>query len=130
MILDSSALIAILQQESDAQKFAQSLDSAPLLKLSSPTYLETAMVHSGRYGAEALLELDELVARIGIEIIPFSHHAAQVAALAFLKYGKGQGHPAQLNFGDCIAYATSKVEAMPLLFKGDDFRLTDVECAI
>lgn len=130
MILDSSALIAILQQEEDALTYAKALDGAKLLRLSSPTYLETAMVHCGRFGAEALSELDELVARIGIEITPFSHHAAQVAALAFLKFGKGQGHPAQLNFGDCISYATAKVEAMPLLFKGDDFRLTDVDCAI
>lgn len=130
MILDSSALIAILQQEADAQTYAQALDGAKLLRLSAPTYLETAMVHSSRFGSDAISELDELVARIGIEILPFSHQGAQVAALAFLKYGKGQGHPAQLNFGDCISYATSKVEAMPLLFKGDDFRLTDVECAI
>ena len=130
MIIDSSALIAILQQEHDAHIYAQALDRAKLLRLSSTTYLEAAMVHSSRFGAEALSELDELVARIGIEIVPFSSQAAQVAALAFLKYGKGQGHPAQLNFGDCMSYATSKVEAMPLLFKGDDFRLTDVVCAI
>ena len=130
MILDSSAIIAILEQEDDAQLYAQALDSSKLLRLSAPTYLEIAMVHCARFGSEALSEIDEMVARIGIEIVPFSSHAAQVATQAFLKYGKGQGHPAQLNFGDCISYATSKVEAMPLLFKGDDFRLTDVECAI
>ena len=81
-------------------------------------------------GKTGVDEVRLLVKSADIEIVAFGSSALDVAVDAFLKYGKGQSHPAQLNFGDCMSYAASKVEAMPLLFKGEDFRLTDVECAI
>lgn len=74
--------------------------------------------------------VDALLRASNIGIMEFSASSASVAVEAFLKYGKRRGHPAQLNFGDCISYAVSRSEAMPLLFKGDDFRHTDVDCAI
>ena len=130
MILDTSALIAILEQEDDARLFARVIADANLLKLSAPTYLETAMVLSRRKKSDALVKLNDLIEVAQIEIIPFTGEAAYAATQAFSHFGKGQGHAAQLNFGDCMSYAVSKIEGLPLLFKGDDFRKTDVECAI
>ena len=130
MIVDSSALIAVLRQEADASMFTEALASVKYRYLSAPGYLETCMVHVGRKGAEAQVDVDELLRDARIQILPFRSEHANVAVSAFVKFGKGRGHRAQLNFGDCISYAVSKVEAMPLLFKGDDFRLTDVECAL
>jgi ribonuclease VapC len=130
MIVDSSAVIAILRNEQDAERFANILLAAPILLIPTPTYLETCMVAIQGREADTQKDVDEILERYRIQQTVFSVDASAVAVEAFLKYGKGRGHPAQLNFGDCISYAVSKVEAMPLLFKGDDFRLTDVECAI
>ncbi len=88
------------------------------------------MVLSRHKNSDALVKLNDLIKEMDIGILPFGADAAYAAVQAFSHYGKGRGHKAQLNFGDCISYAVSKVEAMPLLFKGGDFRLTDVECAI
>ena len=88
------------------------------------------MVATFRIGKSGVDEIQNLIRQTRIEVVDFSVAAAHQSVLAFKKYGKGQGHQAQLNFGDCISYAMSKTEFMPLLFKGDDFRLTDVDCAI
>ena len=128
MIIDSSAVIAILRAEPEALEFARSIRFAPVRMIAAPTYLETCMVLVHRKGEDAQRELDNLIDRTAILIVPFTATAAKTAVAAFLKYGKGH-HRAGLNFGDCISYALSKTELMPLLFKGNDFRLTDVQAA-
>ena len=130
MIVDSSALLAIYFQEQDAQDFADIIAAARELKIAAPTFLETSIAAVSRRGPIAAEHIRQSVRKSKIEIVPFGKSESELAIQAFLKYGKGQGHPAQLNFGDCISYAMSKTELMPLLFKGDDFRLTDVDCAI
>jgi ribonuclease VapC len=127
VIVDASAIIAILRLEPEAQAFVQKLDSAPRCFVPAPTYLEACMVMAGTLGAKGREDVDQLLSILDIEIVPFTANASKVAVSAFLTFGKGRGHKAQLNFGDCVSYAASKVEAMPLLFKGDDFGFTDVE---
>jgi ribonuclease VapC len=130
MIVDSSALIAILRGEPEARAYSELIGLTRKKLMAAPTYLETCMVFVSRKGHDKKWIVDELLQRSQIEMISFTSDAASVAVDAFLKYGKGRGHPANLNFGDCISYAVSRIEAMPLLFKGDDFRHTDVECAL
>ena len=130
MVVDSSAILAIILREPEAEKFAALLRNSRMSIMAAPSLLEACMASTRLIGKTGVNEVRLLVKSADIEIAAFGSSALDVAVDAFLKYGKGQGHPAQLNFGDCISYATSKVEAMPLLFKGDDFRLTDVECAI
>jgi ribonuclease VapC len=129
MIVDSSALVAILNDEPEAFAFNRTIFRSNGAAIAAPTYLETSMVMSGRSGPEALELLDMYITKSGLAILPFTPGHAKLAVQAFLRYGKGR-HPAGLNFGDCIAYAVSKLEAMPLLYKGDDFALTDVETAV
>jgi ribonuclease VapC len=128
VIVDSSALVAIIRGESDFDIYVDALEKSALNKIAAPTYLELCMVTVGGRSQEAKLIVDEIMQRFRISIIDFTAEMAEVALDAFLKYGKGCGHRAQLNFGDCISFATARVEAMPLLFKGDDFRHTDIEC--
>ncbi len=130
MIVDSSALIAILKRESEAPAIIDALVSADQKLIAAPTYLETCMVAIGTRNSDTRIDVEQLLTRFAIRRVEFPVEAAEVAVQAFIQYGKGRKHKAQLNFGDCISYAMSKVEAMPLLFKGDDFRHTDVECAI
>jgi ribonuclease VapC len=129
-IIDSSVLIAILLNEPDSDNFANYLSTKSKSFIAAPTYLETCMVATFRIGNSGVDEIQNLMRQTRIEIADFSASAAHQAVLAFKIFGKGQGHQAQLNFGDCISYAMSKTEFMPLLFKGDEFRLTDVECAL
>jgi ribonuclease VapC len=130
VIVDSSAIIAILRMEPEAEPFLKKLDEAPRCFIAAPTYLEAAMVMAGTLGEKGRDDVDQLLNALDIVIVPFTPTASKVAVSAFLTYGKGSGHKAQLNFGDCISYAASKVEAMPLLFKGEDFGFTDVERAV
>jgi ribonuclease VapC len=130
MIIDSSAVLSILLAEPDAKTYAEAIAAANHRVMAAPTYLELCMVFCGRRQVESIEFVEQFVQRAEITMRPFGQQAAVVAARAFLIYGKGRGHPAQLNFGDCISYAISKVEAMPLLFKGEDFALTDVERAV
>lgn len=130
VLVDASAVVAILLKEADEYQFRDFLLEQPSVKMAAPTYLECNMVAVSKFGPEGLKVMSELIDALEIEIVPFNAAAAKLASAAFVKYGKGRGHPAQLNFGDCISYAVSKIEMMPLLFKGDDFRKTDVECAI
>lgn len=130
MMLDTSALIAILEQEADAHIYARRIAEATIVKISAPIYLETAMVLSRRKSSDAIKKLNEFVAELGVEISAFGPDEAFTATQAFFQFGKGRGHPAQLNYGDCISYAASKAASLPLLFKGGDFSLTDVECAL
>ncbi|MER9657762.1 type II toxin-antitoxin system VapC family toxin [Mesorhizobium sp. M0152] len=129
MIIDSSALVAILRAEPGHERLVQATAQAKRRLLAAPTFVETTMVLAGGWQDEILDRLDDFLRTASIETIPFTADHAAVARQAFLRYGKGR-HPAALNFGDCIAYATARLEAMPLLFKGNDFRLTDIEAAV
>lgn len=129
MIVDSSALVAIMNNEPEAFAFNRTIHRSNGAAIAAPTYLETSMVLSGRRGPDATEALDVYIAKSGLAILPFTPSHAKLATQAFLRFGKGR-HPAGLNFGDCIAYAVSKLEAMPLLYKGEDFALTDVEIAV
>ncbi|PBB25129.1 MULTISPECIES: type II toxin-antitoxin system VapC family toxin [unclassified Mesorhizobium] len=129
MIIDSSALVAVLRAEPGHDQFVQAITSAQRRLIASPTLLETTMVLVGGWQDEIADLLDAFLRVASIETISFTADHAAVARQAFLRYGKGR-HPAALNFGDCIAYAVARLEAMPLLFKGNDFRLTDIEAAV
>ncbi|OBQ70423.1 type II toxin-antitoxin system VapC family toxin [Mesorhizobium erdmanii] len=129
MIIDSSVLVAIFRLEPGYERFVLALTQAKRKLLPAPTFLETTMVLAGGWQDEILDRLDRFLRTASIETIAFTADHAAVARQAFLRYGKGR-HPAALNFGDCIAYATARLESMPLLFKGDDFRLTDIEAAV
>jgi ribonuclease VapC len=130
VIVDASAILAVYLKEDDAEHFARLMLNAETLYMSAPCYVELCLAAASKRGAEAVDDIDAQLALWGVEIIAFDQHAAKLAVSAFLRYGKGRGHPAQLNFGDCLAYAASKSEAMPLLFKGEDFVHTDVERAL
>jgi ribonuclease VapC len=127
MVVDSSALLAILLNEPEAEEFASILKNSKLKIIAAPTYLETCMAAKPKLGPRAIDEIKYLMDLAVIETIDFTVDASELAVKTFLKFGKGQGHPAQLNFGDCMSYAVSKLEGLPLLFKGDDFSQTDVE---
>jgi len=126
MVIDSSALIAILTNEPDAPYFAQAIAEDPLRLMSAASWLETAIVIEARFGLPGGKEFDSLieVAQIHVEMVTFEQVA--VARTAYRKFGKGSGHPAGLNFGDCFSYALAKITGEPLLFKGEDFTYTDV----
>lgn len=129
MIIDSSALVAILRTEPGYDRLVLAIAQAERRMLAAPTLLETTMVLVGRWQDQIVDRFAAFLRTASIETIPFTADHAAVARQAFLRYGKGR-HPAALNFGDCIAYAAARLEAMPLLFKGDDFRLTDIEAAV
>ena len=100
--------------------------SASVLTISSVTMLEARMVLYSRHGTEAVRELDEMIENTGVIVVAFDRILGDAAFEAFRRYGKGQGHPAQLNIIDCAAYALAKVRSEPLLFKGTDFANTDI----
>ena len=127
MIVDTSALIAILRNEQEAQEFSAALATrSEPRRLSAASYLESAIVIDGGRDPVASRRLDELVAKAGIVIEEVTAEQAKIARAAYQDYGKGSGHPAQLNFGDCFAYALSRTTGEKLLFKGKDFIHTDI----
>jgi ribonuclease VapC len=128
MIIDPSAVVAVLRNEPERGKFAEAIAAAASRSMAAPNLLETAMVLAGRQEDAILERLDAFLREASIRIQPFGAEHAAAARHAFLRYGKGR-HKAGLNFGDCIAYATAKLEAEPLLFKEEGFRLTDIEAA-
>jgi ribonuclease VapC len=130
VIVDSSALVAILREEPGYERLRDVLvwSSGPN-RLPSANYLETAIVIDARRDPLASRKLDDLLAEFEIEIVSFTADHARLAREAYRDFGKGSGHPARLNFGDCIAYALAKAERAPLLFVGDDFSHTDAEAA-
>ena len=125
MIIDSSALIAVALREPGYEILEQLLVSDLACKISAPTFLEVSIVLLSRTGPEGVLLWESMVRRLGISIKPFTEDHALIARQAFSDYGKGR-HPAGINFGDCFSYALSKASGESLLFKGDDFRKTDV----
>lgn len=126
--LDTSALVAVVLGEPEAGLFNQIIAVRQAV-VGAPTLVEAHMVLASR-SAESALLLDELVAGPSISVIAFDARMSEVAKLAFTRFGKGRGHPAQLNYGDCLSYAVAKVRALPLLFKCQDFSRTDLVSAI
>ena len=128
MIVDTSALMAMLLGEAEAAAFARAIRAAPQRRMSAASWLEAAIVADNR-SALAAAEFDAFVARLELEVMPFTPDQAQRAREAHRRYGRGR-HPAGLNLGDCFAYALAKSRDEPLLFKGEDFARTDVKAAI
>jgi ribonuclease VapC len=125
MIIDPSALIAILEQEPEAERISRALLSTPDRIISAPSLVEVGIVMQVRRGDDGARDLDLLLAKLRVEVAPFTARQAEIARKAFRRHGRGR-HDAKLNFGDCFAYALAKDASAPLLFKGDDFRQTDV----
>ncbi len=130
MIVDTSALIAILRDEPDAETFALAIATAQRPRISAANYLETAIVIDSSRDPIASRHVDDLVATAGLQIEAVTRDHAMLARAAYRDFGKGSGHPARLNFGDCFAYALARAAREPLLFKGADFSHTDVEPAV
>jgi ribonuclease VapC len=125
MVIDTSALLAILNNEPDAVAFEAAVEKDPIRLMSVGTYLETAIVVESRKGEAGGRELDLWLHRAEVELVPVDVEHADLARSAYRRYGRGR-HPAGLNYGDCFAYALAKSSAEPLLFKGEDFSQTDV----
>ncbi len=130
MIVDSSALLAILRAEPEALECARAIESAAKRRVSAANFLETAIVIDGSRDPVASGRFDDLLREAAFVIEPVTEEQARIARAAYRDFGKGSGHPAQLNFGDCFAYALAKVTGEPLLFKGRDFTHTDLAPAI
>src|SRR4051812_46092078 len=126
MVVDTSALIAILAGEPQAESFARAIDQADIVRLSAASYVECAAVVDASRNALLSRRLDDLLKQARIALEPFTEAQARLAREAYRDFGKGSGHPARLNFGDCFAYALAKECGEPLLFKGADFHHTDI----
>ena len=128
MIVDSSAVLAILFGEPDARRHAAAIMAAYPCRMSVANVLEASIVVEHRGGEQAAHNLDALLERAEIELVPVTVEHLEAARVAWRRFGKGD-HPAALNFGDCFAYALARTTGEPLLFKGDDFARTDIESA-
>lgn len=128
MVLDTSAIVAILLLEPNHEELQAKIESAPGIAIGAPTLVETLMVLTARLRGEPILGLRELLRAVEAEVIPFSEDHSHIALQAYLRFGKGR-HPAALNFGDCLSYATASVARQPLLFVGGDFSRTDIHVA-
>lgn len=129
MVVDTSALAAILFSEPERDRFIDLIDLDPSPKLSAATLVEAGMVIEGRLGADGGAQLDALVRDGGITVVGLDAAQAAIARKAWRTYGKGR-HPARLNLGDCYAYALASTTGEKLLFKGQDFTQTDIVAAI
>lgn len=125
MVLDTSALIAVLLDESDAVAFRLAIEADPVRLLSAATLVETSIVIEARVGEAGGRELDRLLQKADVEVVAVDAEQAELARHAFRKFGKGR-HAASLNYGDCFSYALAESRGEPLLFKGGDFAKTDV----
>jgi ribonuclease VapC len=125
MVIDTSAIVAILGMEPESARLAQAIEADPNRLISAATVVETGLVIESRYGTDGGREFDLLVARAGFSIETVTADHADVAREAWRRFGKGR-HPAGLNFGDCFSYALARISGEPLLFKGVDFASTDV----
>lgn len=125
MIIDTSALVALLEQEPEAERIARTLAATPDRLLSAASLVEVGIVMQARHGDDGARDLDLLLAKLHVEVVPLTARQADVARKAYRRYGRGR-HDAKLNLGDCFAYALAKDTSAPLLFKGDDFGKTDI----
>lgn len=129
MVIDTSALVAILFDERGAELLEAAIDDDPVRLLSAGSLLEASIVVESRYGPAGGRELDLLLHAARIEVVAVDSEQAETARRAWREYGKGR-HPAALNYGDCFSYALAKTSGEPLLFRGDDFRRTDLRPAL
>ena len=129
MIVDTSAIIAIVRREPEGSAFFDRVLEASRPTMSAPTFVEASLVVEGRGGRQAGADLDRFLAAAGIEIVAVTADTARLAREAWRVWGRGN-HPARLNFGDCFAYALAQERGEPLLFKGEDFARTDVRRAL
>ena len=129
IVIDTSAIVALLSNETDADFYEAAIAGAEESCISAASALECTFVLESRYGEAGTQKLDQLFLEQGIAVIPFDEEQLQLARAAFRRFGRGR-HPARLNFGDCFAYGLAKQLAAPLLFKGEDFRQTDIESAL
>ena len=125
MVIDTSAVLVILQREPESERFAALIEADPIRLISAVSVLEAGMIAEVRKGEAGALELDNFILRGQLQTVPFDAEQASIARLAFRRFGKGR-HPAGLNFGDCAAYALASTRGEALLFKGEDFAKTDI----
>ena len=126
MVIDTSALVAILRNEPERPMFVEAIEATDSRRISAATFVEISIVIEGKRGAEGLRDLDLFLTTAGIDLVSVDSEQAHVARRAFTRFGKGR-HRAGLNYGDCFSYALAMAVGEPLLFKGDDFGHTDVE---
>jgi ribonuclease VapC len=129
MVIDTSAVMAILQDEHERRSFTEAIEEADSRRMSTASFVETSIVVETRYGTDGVGDLDLFLSRADIELVPVDAGQALVARRALTSFGKGR-HPAGLNYGDCFSYALAKTLGEPLLYKGDDFAGTDIPGAI
>ena len=129
MVIDTSALVAILSDEPERRAFNELIEAATATSISAANLLEARMVLFARAGDNAVSALDAFVLKSGMAVMEVSPRMADIAFDAYRRFGKGTGHTAGLNYGDCFSYALAKHLGAPLLFKGDDFSRTDVRAA-
>jgi ribonuclease VapC len=130
VIVDTSAVVAILKEEDDAAVFAQAIATADARRLSAASYLECGIVLDSQRDPIISRGLDELIEEAEIAVEPVTERQARLARQAYTDFGKGSGHPAGLNFGDCLSYALALDLREPLLWKGNDFGHTGIQSAL
>jgi ribonuclease VapC len=130
MIVDTSAIVAILRDEPDANSFAAAISGARVRRVSAVNYVEAAAVIDGSRNPIASRRFDDFFREASFTIEAVTADQARIAREAYKDFGKGSGHPARLNFGDCFAYALAKATSEPILFKGQDFKHTDLTSAL
>jgi ribonuclease VapC len=130
VIVDASALIAILREEHDARLFTQAIADATKVKISAATLLEASIVADGPRDRTVARRFDDICQESKLTVVPFDETQARIVREAYRDFGKGSGHKAGLNLGDCFAYALARVTGEPLLYKGKDFQHTDVASAL
>jgi len=126
MIVDTSAVVAILRDEPDAESFANAIAGARIRRISAVNYVEAAAVIDGSRNPVASRRFDDFFREASFTVEAVTHEQARIAREAYKDFGKGSGHPAQLNFGDCFAYALARAMSEPILVKGQDFKHTDL----
>jgi len=125
MVLDSSAIVAMIRGEPGCEELVRRMDRTDIVAVGAPTLVEAGLVLTRRLGQDARPAIGDFLRDAEVDIIPFTEEHYQLAVDAFQRYGKGR-HPAALNFGDCLSYAVARLSGMPLLFTGDDFSKTDI----
>jgi ribonuclease VapC len=130
VIIDTSAMAAIIFREPDAAALATALAAAPIRRMSAASFVELCVVVDGRRDPVLSGAVEAALARSGIIVVPLTPQQARIARDAYQRFGRGSGHPARLTMGDCFAYALARDLGEPLLFKGNDFALTDIEIVV
>jgi ribonuclease VapC len=127
MVIDTSAVLAWIKQEIERERIIAALEAHSVCRISAVSLLEAHIVVRAREHPAMVAKLHRFLEEVEAVVMPFDEHQARLADAAFQRYGKGQGHPAQLNLGDCAVYALAKSMGEPLLFVGNDFAQTDIE---